>query len=38
MNKINKMKINLITKSIKGEKVSPVLPEETKNYLIKANQ
>tara|TARA_Y100000739_G_C20470459_1_gene401064 strand:+ start:229 stop:663 length:435 start_codon:yes stop_codon:yes gene_type:complete len=34
MNKINKMKINLITKSIKGEKVSPVLPEETKNYLI----
>jgi len=31
---MNNMKNNLITKSIKGENVSPVLPEEIKNYLI----
>tara|TARA_B100001540_G_C15805431_1_gene641855 strand:+ start:1153 stop:1578 length:426 start_codon:yes stop_codon:yes gene_type:complete len=31
---MNNMKTNLITKSIKGENVSPVLPEEIKNYLI----
>ena len=31
---MNNTKNNLIAKSIKGESVSPVLPEEIKNYLI----
>ena len=31
---MSNMKINLIKKSIKGENISPVLPKETKNYLI----
>ena len=27
-------KINLINKTIKGKKISPILPEDIKNYLI----